>query len=189
MRSLGMLTARAFWMIRRSDGFEAASGPPDLTAMVMSLAMRANCFAMRFHRANIVCLRTSKMRPMTVIVARRGARLSAGRVACRKRRRRFRPIQLHELCLQQAHAPALPAEGALDLVQLALQVGLPPVLDDRAALLFEPLLFDARPVGERGEESLVLVRDARPQLLDLRVAGPGQIGQAPLGALELHGEQ
>jgi hypothetical protein len=28
------------------------------------LAMRANCFAMRFQRANIVCLRTSNMRPM-----------------------------------------------------------------------------------------------------------------------------
>ena len=62
--SLGMLTARAFWMIRRSVGLAAGSGPPDLTAMVMSFAMRANCFAMRFHRANIVCLRTSKMRPM-----------------------------------------------------------------------------------------------------------------------------
>src|SRR5579863_6885979 len=59
-----MLTARAFWMIRRSVGLAAGSGPPDLTAMVMSFAMRANCFAMRFHRANIVALRTSKMRPM-----------------------------------------------------------------------------------------------------------------------------
>src|ERR1700741_3624390 len=59
-----MLTARAFWMVRRSEGLEAGSEPPDLTAMVMSFAMRANCFAMRFHRANIVCLRTSKMRPM-----------------------------------------------------------------------------------------------------------------------------
>jgi hypothetical protein len=32
--------------------------------MVMSLPMRANCFAIRSHRANIVCLRVSKMRPM-----------------------------------------------------------------------------------------------------------------------------
>ncbi len=41
------------------------SGPPALTAIVMSLATRANCFAMRFQRANIVCLRTSNIRPMT----------------------------------------------------------------------------------------------------------------------------
>src|SRR5262245_31791092 len=63
-RSFGMFTARAFWITRRSVGFEAGSGPPDFTDIVMSLAMRANCFAMRFHRANIVCLRTSKIRPM-----------------------------------------------------------------------------------------------------------------------------
>src|SRR6185437_9197751 len=62
--SFGMLTARAFWITRRSVGFEAGSEPPDFTDMVMSLAMRANCFAMRFQRANMVCLRTSKMRPM-----------------------------------------------------------------------------------------------------------------------------
>src|SRR5690242_19616679 len=62
--SLGMLTARAFWMVRRRVGLDAGSVPPDLTAMVMSLAIRANCFAMRFQRANIVCFRTSKMRPM-----------------------------------------------------------------------------------------------------------------------------
>src|SRR5579862_4741495 len=59
-----MFTARAFWITRRSVGLEAGSAPPDFTAMVMSFAMRANCFAMRFHRANIVALRTSKMRPM-----------------------------------------------------------------------------------------------------------------------------
>src|SRR6201997_2886633 len=62
--SFGMLTARAFWMVRRNMGFAAGSGPPAFTAMVMSFAMRANCFAMRFHRANIVCFRTSKMRPI-----------------------------------------------------------------------------------------------------------------------------
>src|SRR4051812_18559590 len=64
MRSFGMLTARAFWITRRRVGFAAGSGPLALTDIVMSLAMRANCFAMRFHRANIVCLRTSNMRPM-----------------------------------------------------------------------------------------------------------------------------
>src|SRR3984957_14317842 len=66
--SFGMLTARAFWIVRRRVGLEAGSAPPDLTAMVMSLAIRANCFAMRFQRANIVCLRTSNMRPMARMV-------------------------------------------------------------------------------------------------------------------------
>src|SRR5579871_702795 len=64
-------------MVRRSTGLEAGSAPPDLTAMVMSLAIRANCFAMRFHRANIVCLRTSKMRPMVNRLKTPGA-FSAG---------------------------------------------------------------------------------------------------------------
>jgi hypothetical protein len=61
-----MLTARAFWMTRRSAGFEAGSAPPVLTAIVMSLPIRANCFAMRFQRANIACFLTSKMRPIEV---------------------------------------------------------------------------------------------------------------------------
>ena len=47
-----------------SSGLATGSGPPALTAMVISLPMRANCFAIRSHRANIVCLRVSKMRPM-----------------------------------------------------------------------------------------------------------------------------
>src|SRR5579859_6637640 len=62
--SLGMLTARAFWITRRSIGFECGSVPPDFTAILMSFAIRANCFAMRFHRANIVCLRTSNILPI-----------------------------------------------------------------------------------------------------------------------------
>src|SRR5579859_3007600 len=152
-------------MVRRSTGLEAGSAPPDLTAMVMSFAMRANCFAMRFHRANIVCLRTSKMRPM-----RRYC--SVGRAPTRAR--------LGQLRLQRAHAPPLAAERALDLAQPALQV---------EVLLFEPLLLDARPVGDRGEECLVLVRNARTQLLDVALPGGRQLRKARLGALELHGEQ
>src|SRR5688572_18322639 len=62
--SLGMLRLRLFCTARRSAGLEFGSGPPALTAMLMSLAMRANCLAMRSQRANIVCLRTSKMRPI-----------------------------------------------------------------------------------------------------------------------------
>src|ERR1700730_7012212 len=65
-----MLTARALWMVRRNTGLDAGSVPPAFTAMVMSLAIRANCFAMRFHRANIVCFLTSNMRPMGVNGAR-----------------------------------------------------------------------------------------------------------------------
>src|SRR5689334_24327355 len=59
-----MLSARLFCTARRRAGFELGSLPPALTAMLMSFAMRANCFAMRSHRANIVCLRTSNMRPI-----------------------------------------------------------------------------------------------------------------------------
>src|SRR5688572_25802902 len=62
--SLGMLRLRLFCTARRSAGLELGSLPPALTAMLMSFAMRANCFAMRSQRANIVCLRTSKMRPI-----------------------------------------------------------------------------------------------------------------------------
>jgi hypothetical protein len=35
----------------------------------MSLPIRANCFAMRFQRANITCFLTSKIRPMTASLA------------------------------------------------------------------------------------------------------------------------
>src|SRR3954471_7232268 len=59
-----MLMARAFCTWRRNAGLEPTSPPPALTAMLMSLAIRANCFAMRSQRANIVCLRTSNMRPI-----------------------------------------------------------------------------------------------------------------------------
>src|SRR3954469_18791573 len=59
-----MLRLREFCTARRSAGLDATSPPPALTAMLMSLAIRANCFAMRSQRANIVCLRTSNMRPI-----------------------------------------------------------------------------------------------------------------------------
>src|SRR5690242_4901361 len=130
-----MLTARAFWITRRSVGLDEGSGPPDFTAMVISLAMRANCFAMRFQRANIVALRTSKMRPMARMVhegcgacqdggrwvCRKGRTRSFRRQksrllpACRNGRRPFRPIDLRELRLQDAHATQLKAEAPLDL--------------------------------------------------------------------------
>src|SRR6187399_2883231 len=59
-----MLRLRLFCTARRNAGFELGSDPPALTAILMSLEIRANCFAMRSHRANIVCLRTSNMRPI-----------------------------------------------------------------------------------------------------------------------------
>src|ERR1041385_80392 len=62
--SLGMFTDRAFWITRRSEGFDSGLGPPFLTAIVISLPMRANALDMRSQRANIVALRVSKMRPM-----------------------------------------------------------------------------------------------------------------------------
>src|SRR5579863_8636591 len=114
-----MLTARAFWMIRRSAGLEAGSGPPDLTAMVMSFAMRANCFAMRFHRANIVCLRTSKMRPMADYCSAPQPRLWTARLP---RSVRGDLVELRELRVQQPHAPALAAERALDLAEPGRQL-------------------------------------------------------------------
>src|SRR5512136_1438911 len=62
--SFGMLAPRAFWMARRRAGFVSGLGPPAFTAMAMSLLMRVKTFAILFHRANMVALRVSKMRPM-----------------------------------------------------------------------------------------------------------------------------
>ena len=62
--SLGMLTARAFWNARRSAGLCSGFGPPALTAIVISLPMRANALDILSQRANIVALRVSKMRPI-----------------------------------------------------------------------------------------------------------------------------
>ena len=63
------------------------------------------------------------------------------------------------------------------------------MLDDGALLLFQPLLLDVGPVGDRGEEALVLLRDARAQLFDCEAATAGAARQLLLGALELHGQQ
>src|SRR5256886_11732941 len=144
MRSFGMLTARAFWMVRRNTGLDAGSVPPAFTAMVMSFAMRANCFAMRFHRANIVCFLTSKMRPMAPHGASTAPDLPAAGgdgLACRGGRSPRRAIQLRELRPQHAHAAQLQGDAALDLPQFALQVHLFPLLQHRALLLAEPLLL------------------------------------------------
>src|SRR6185503_14516077 len=62
--SFGMFTARAFWITRRSAGLECGSVPPAFTATTISLLMRENALDMRSQRANIVCLRTSKILPM-----------------------------------------------------------------------------------------------------------------------------
>src|SRR5256884_9810627 len=176
-----MLTARAFWMVRRSVGFDAGSAPPAFTAMVRSLAMRANCFAMRFQRANIVALRTSKMRPMPAWCTNAGARAKAPRGGestggCAEERA-FGPVRqrLGELRLQDAHAPQLPAQAALDLAQSGLKLQLLRVLARGALLLAEPLILDAGPVRERCEEALVLVRHARAHLLEVQATGKALI--------------
>src|SRR5262249_36329872 len=59
-----MLTARAFWITRRNAGLECGSVPPAFTATLISLLMRENALDMRSQRANMVCLRTSNMRPI-----------------------------------------------------------------------------------------------------------------------------
>src|SRR5688572_1602319 len=63
--SFGMFAARALSSARRRAGLASGFGPPDFTAMAMSLLTRVNSFAILFQRANIVALRVSKMRPMS----------------------------------------------------------------------------------------------------------------------------
>src|SRR6185312_5895209 len=197
--SFGMLTARAFWITRRRVGLDAGSGPLDFTAMVMSLAMRANCFAMRFHRANIVALRTSKIRPMGQWCSQSGMfvywrklpascsrRLGLGKPCARtqphgsqgrgtqgpggRRPRVARPGgRLRQLGVQDPHAAPLHAQAALDFLQPLLEVRVLPVLDHGALFLFEPLFLHFGPVGDGREEGVVLVGDALAQVLDLRV--------------------
>src|SRR5438876_10141615 len=96
---------------------------------------------------------------------------------------------LGELRLQDAHAPQLPAQAALDLAQSGLKLQLLPVLAHGALLLAEPLILDAGPVRERCEEALVLVRHARAQLLEVRASGMAAAREALAGARELHGEE
>src|SRR5207248_493349 len=96
--------------------------------------------------------------------------------------RAFGPVRqrLGELRLQDAHAPQLPAQAALDLAQSGLKLQLLPVLAHGALLLAEPLILDAGPVR---------VRHARAQLLEVRASGMAVAREALAGARELHGEQ
>src|SRR5512139_368696 len=64
-----MFAPRAFWIARRRAGFVSALGPPVFTAIAMSFEIRVKTFAIRFHRANIVALRVSKMRPIRSVLA------------------------------------------------------------------------------------------------------------------------
>src|SRR5262245_55568547 len=68
--SLGMLMARAFWMMRRSEGLLSGFGPPAFTAIVISLPIRAKAFDILSQRANMVALRVSKIRPMRAVCLR-----------------------------------------------------------------------------------------------------------------------
>ena len=85
--------------------------------MVMSLAMRANCFAMRFQRANIVCFADFED-------ASHGGMVHQARGGVPSRQRRLR-----ELRLQYPHAPHLQTQAPLDFPELALQVDVLPLLD------------------------------------------------------------
>src|SRR4029077_11582891 len=64
-RSLGIFTFLAFWKQRRRAALVFWSGPPDFTARAISFPIRVNCFAILSHLANMVALRTSKIRPIT----------------------------------------------------------------------------------------------------------------------------
>src|SRR6187401_2410292 len=79
--SFGMLTARAFWMARFRAGFASGFGPEAFTAMVISLPMRANALDILSQRANIVCLRVSKIRPMVISEGGKGGGREFGRRA------------------------------------------------------------------------------------------------------------
>jgi hypothetical protein len=63
-----MFAPRAFWSARRSAGLPAGLAPPTLTAIAISLLIRVKAFAIRFHRANIVALRVSNIRPMGPLI-------------------------------------------------------------------------------------------------------------------------
>src|SRR5215471_13005777 len=87
--SFGMLAARAFWKIRLNAALECGSGPPDLTAILISFAILANCLDMRFQRANIACFLTSNMRPIGSVGVVRVRQCTARGVT----RPELRPIQ------------------------------------------------------------------------------------------------
>src|SRR3954466_9758786 len=67
--SLGMFTARAFWMMRRSAGLVSGLGPPDFTAMARSFPTRVKALAILSHRLNIVAFLVSKIRPMRWVLS------------------------------------------------------------------------------------------------------------------------
>src|SRR5438477_10003995 len=79
--SLGMLRARAFWMTRRSEGLLCGFDTAALTAIVISLPMRANALDILSQRANIVAFRVSKMRPILILAGDCRMRFGVGNAA------------------------------------------------------------------------------------------------------------
>ena len=65
--SLGMFSALAFWIRIRKRTLAVGSGPPDLTAISISLPILVKVRAMLPHRFSLRALRYSNARPMTVI--------------------------------------------------------------------------------------------------------------------------
>src|SRR5262245_415931 len=91
-----MLMARAFWITRRSAGLFSGLGPPALTAIVISLPMRANALDILSQRANIVAFRVSKIRPIVAPVeglrSARHARPESSRAALARQGRFSLPV-------------------------------------------------------------------------------------------------
>ena len=117
------------------------------------------------------------------------------RVSHRKHARNPAPPRFGESKLQQFRACAAPAKRRLDGQRTNLREIRAVVFQrdttHHALLLFEPLLFDPRPLGKGCQESLVLVRNALAQVFDMRMRSHrlGQLGELFLGTRELHGQQ
>ena len=60
MVSLGMETARPFWIARRSAGFVSGSSPPAFTAVVISRTTRVNALDTDLLRAMMVALQAEE---------------------------------------------------------------------------------------------------------------------------------
>ncbi len=95
-----------------------------------------------------------------------------------------------QLGVQHTQAAALDLQALFYFAQSRLELGVFPMLDYRALLLFEPLFLDVGPVGDRRGQGLVFLRDLMAQLLDMRrsAACIRQLRELLLGTVQLDGE-
>ena len=197
--SLGMLTARAFWMVRRSVGLEAGSGAAGLDGHGDVLGdageLLRHAVPAREHRVladfEDAPHGAHGARSGTGVPAARGAARAATSWGCGERAAAGSAVNFRRVCaLQHAQAPALQVQAALDVTQLALQVDLFPLLEHGALLLAEPLLLDRAPSRRRRRGSSRTRAPARARSGSRReAASAGDGRQARLGALELHRQQ